>query len=453
MRVASEKKLAVSWRRRRTRRVCGLAMASWTRTHVVATTQVDRSVNPRVSSLRASRTMALTDLARAMQADGIDVVGLAAGEPDFDTPHVVAEAGVRAIRSGKTRYAPNRGTAELQARICTKLKRDHGLEYAHDEIVVSNGAKQSCAMAVFACCQPGDEVIVPAPYWVSYPEMATLAGANSVVLHTKPRDGFVLQPDALAQSLTEKSRMLVLCTPSNPTGAVYTEQQLKDIAQVVAEHPRLLVLSDEIYEHIVYPPAKHRSFASLDGMWERTITVNGFSKGYAMTGWRLGYAAAPRWIANAMAAVQSHTTSGANTIAQEAALEALELGPGGGEPGMAMIQAFQERRDYVVKRLRAIEGIVLAEPQGAFYAFPDVSQFLGPDVEVKGFGKVPDVDALCRYILEVAKVAVVPGDAFGDPNCLRISYAASMELLEKAMDRIGSALQLDKFERRKPNAA
>jgi len=433
--------------------VLGAAMASWTRVHVASassTTQVDRSINPRVSTLRASRTMALTDLARAMQDDGIDVVGLAAGEPDFDTPHVVAEAGVQAIRRGKTRYAPNRGTAELRRRIRTKLKRDQGLEYAQDEIVVSNGAKQSCAMAVFACCQPGDEVIVPAPHWVSYPEMTTLAGAESVVLHTNAQDGFVLQPDALARSLTEKSRMLVLCTPSNPTGAVYTEQQLKDIARVVADHPRLLVLSDEIYEHIVYPPAKHRSFASLDGMWERTITVNGFSKGYAMTGWRLGYAAAPQWIADAMAAVQSHTTSGANTIAQEAALEALDLGPAGGEPGTAMIQAFQERRDFVVKRLHAIEGIVLAEPQGAFYAFPDVSRFLGPDVEVEGFGKVPDVDTLCRYILEVGKVAVVPGDAFGDSNCLRISYAASMDLLEKAMDRIASALHPNKFVRRKP---
>lgn len=426
-----------------------LDMASSARAHVasMAMANVDRSINPRVAALRASRTMALTDLARAMKAKGIDVIGLAAGEPDFDTPSAVAEAGVRAIRNGRTRYAPNSGTGELKELVRKKLRRDHGLEYAQDEIVVSNGAKQSCAMAVFACCQPDDEVIVPAPYWVSYPEMATLAGAKSVVINTTAKDGFVLRPSELAESLNEKSRMLILCTPSNPTGAVYSEKELRDIAKIVAEHPRLLVLSDEIYEHIVYPPAKHHSFASFEGMWERTITVNGFSKGYAMTGWRLGYAAAPQWIASAMAAVQSHTTSGANTIAQEAALEALALGPAGGEPGFAMIKAFKERRDFVVKRLCAVEGIVLAEPQGAFYAFPNVSRFLGPDVEVKGFGKVPDVDALCRYLLEVAKVAVVPGDAFGDPNCLRISYAASMELLEEAMDRIATALQPENFTR------
>lgn len=412
---------------------------------VTSMSNVDRSINPRVAALRPSRTMALTELARVMRAKGVDVIGLAAGEPDFDTPTAVADAGIQAIRSGRTKYAPNSGTPELRKMVREKLIRDQGLVYADEEIVVSNGAKQSCAQAVLACCQPGDEVIIPAPYWVSYPEMVTLAGAKSVVLNTTAEEGFVLKPEALSKVLNESSRMLILCTPSNPTGTVYTKEELQNLASIVAEHPRLLVLSDEIYEHIVYPPAKHHSFATLDGMWDRTITVNGFSKGYAMTGWRLGYAAAPLWIAKAMAAIQSHTTSGANTIAQEAALAALSLGALGGGPGKEMLDAFQERRNFVVQELRSIKGVVLAEPQGAFYAFPNVSHFIGPEVEVKGYGPIADVDTLCKYLLEVARVAVVPGDAFGDPCCLRISYAASMEVLQEAMGRIVAALHEDNF--------
>ena len=303
------------------------------------------------------------------------------------------------------------------------------------------------AQGVIATCGPGDEVIVPAPYWVSYPEMCRLAGAEPVVVTTTADEGFLLTAEKLKSVLNEKSRLLILCTPSNPSGAVYSEAALAAIADVVRSHPRLLVLADEIYEHIIYPPASHFSFAALPGMRERTLTVNGFSKSFAITGWRLGYLAAPQHFATATAKIQGQTTSGPSSISQEAALAALGLGKFGGEPVAVMKAAFQKRRDYVYERLVAIDGVRLEAPEGAFYVFPDVSGLVGDGCEADGFGPIADADALCEYLLEKAQVALVPGSAFGCPECLRISYAASDETLKEALDRIEAALDSKVYKR------
>lgn len=410
--------------------------------------EVDTTLNPALSKVKPSKTMALTDLARSMRENGVDVIGLAAGEPDFDTPGAIVEAGIEALRKGYTRYTPNTGTSQLRKAIVQKLKEDNGLTYAEDEIVVSNGAKQAIWQAVLATCSPGDEVIIPAPYWVSYPEMAQLAGATPIIINTAPEANFLLTAQQLQAALTPKSRLLILCTPSNPTGSVYPKEALEALADVVRQHPRLLVLSDEIYEHILYPPAQHHSFAALPDMHPRTLTVNGFSKAYAMTGWRLGYLAAPKKFAAATAMIQSQSTSGASSIAQHAALAALALGQQGGKPVKQMVEAFRERRDYVVQRLQAIKGVRLSQPQGAFYVLPEMSAFFGPGAHAKGFGPVPDSDTFCRYLIEVAHVAVVPGDAFGAPSCIRISYAASLETLEAALHRITKALAADVYSRR-----
>ena len=401
---------------------------------------VDKTINPLVAAVKPSKTMALTDLATSLRESGVDVIGLAAGEPDFDTPAPIIDAGVEALRGGVTRYTPNTGTSALREAICKKLQRENGLEYAPTDIVVSNGAKQSVWQAVLATCSQGDEVIIPAPYWVSYPEMVRLAGATPVVVDTTVEEGFLLTPEKLEAALSPRTRLLILCSPSNPTGATYSRAQLEALARVVATHPRLLVLSDEIYEYIIYTNEGHHSFAALPGMFERTLTVNGFSKAYAMTGWRLGYLAAPPPFASAAAIIQSQSTSGASSIAQHAALAALGLGLHGGELVGRMVSAFKERRDYVVARLKAIPGIKLTEPEGAFYVFPDVSAFIGPNVSASGFGPIPDADSLVRYLVEAGHVVLVPGEAFGAPQCVRLSYAASLEVLGKALDRIEDAL-------------
>ena len=344
------------------------------------TRAVDQSLNPRVAALRPSKTVALTDLARTMKESGADVIGLAAGEPDFATPPRVAAAGKAAIDAGKTKYSPNAGDAKLREAIADKLEKENGLKYdALSEIVLSNGAKQSVAQCVLATCGPGDEVIVPAPYWVSYPEMVRLSGADSVVVRTTADEGFLMTPEKLRAAITERSRLLILCSPSNPSGAVYPKETLEELAKIVVEHPRLMVLSDEIYEHIIYAPAEHHSIAAMESMWERTMVVNGFSKSFAMTGWRLGYVAAPKHFARAMNMLQSQITSGPNSISQEAALAALELGFKGGEDVAEMVKAFRQRRDFVSERLNAIPGVKLPSVDGAFYVFPDVSAFFGGD--------------------------------------------------------------------------
>lgn len=405
--------------------------------------ELDISLSPRVNSVKPSKTVAITDQATALAQAGVPVIRLAAGEPDFDTPSVIAEAGINAIREGHTRYTPNTGTMELRTAICHKLKEENGLSYTPDQIVVSNGAKQSIVQAVLAVCSPGDEVIIPAPYWVSYPEMARLADATPVILQTHISQNFLLDPKDLESKLTEKSRLLILCSPSNPTGSVYPRKLLEEIAEIVARHPRLLVLSDEIYEHIIYAPANHTSFASLPGMWERTLTVNGFSKAFAMTGWRLGYIAGPKHFVAACGKIQSQSTSGACSVSQKAAVAALGMGKAGGEAVATMVKAFRERRDYLIESFKELEGVKISDPQGAFYLFLDFSSYYGSVAE--GFGIVNNSESLCRYLLDKAQVALVPGDAFGDDTCIRISYAASLSTLQDAMQRIKNAILLLKL--------
>ncbi|KAG5611622.1 hypothetical protein H5410_022903 [Solanum commersonii] len=434
--------------------------------------EVDLSLSPRVNSVKPSKTVAITDQATALVQAGVPVIRLAAGEPDFDTPAPIAEAGINAIREGHTRYTPNAGTMELRSAICHKLKEENGLSYTPDQIVVSNGAKQSSVQAVLAVCSPGDEVLIPAPYWVSYPEMARMADATPVILPTSISEDFLLDPKLLESKLTAKSRVLILCSPSNPTGSVYPRKLLEEIAEIVARHPRLLVgssyltrpeydpnlffeselplpapqkmlsglqvISDEIYEHIIYAPATHTSFASLPGMWDRTLTVNGFSKAFAMTGWRLGYIAGPKHFISACNKLQSQFTSGASSISQKAAVAALGLGYAGGEAVATMLKAFRERRDFLVKSFVEIDSVKISEPRGAFYLFIDLSAYYG--VEVDGFGTVNNSESLCRYLLDKSQVALVPGDAFGDDTCIRISYAASLSTLQAAVERIKKAL-------------
>lgn len=400
--------------------------------------EVDISLSPRVNSVKPSKTVAITDQATALVQAGVPVIRLAAGEPDFDTPAPIAEAGINAIREGHTRYTPNAGTMELRSAICHKLKEENGLSYTPDQILVSNGAKQSIVQAVLAVCSPGDEVLIPAPYWVSYPEMARMADARPVILPTSISEDFLLDPKLLESKLSEKSRLLILCSPSNPTGSVYPRKLLEEIAEIVARHPRLLVISDEIYEHIIYAPATHTSFASLPGMWDRTLTVNGFSKAFAMTGWRLGYIAGPKHFVSACNKLQSQFTSGASSISQKAAVAALGLGYAGGEAVATMVKAFRERRDFLVRSFGEIDGVKISEPLGAFYLFIDLSSYYG--VEVDGFGTINNSESLCRYLLDKAQVALVPGDAFGDDTCIRISYAASLSTLQAAVERIKKAL-------------
>ncbi|KAG5241772.1 bifunctional aspartate aminotransferase and glutamate/aspartate-prephenate [Salix suchowensis] len=400
--------------------------------------QLDFSLSPRVNAVKPSKTVAITDQATALAQAGVPVIRLAAGEPDFDTPAVIAEAGIKAIHEGYTRYTPNAGALELRVAICQKLKEENGISYTPDQILVSNGAKQCIYQAMLAVCSPGDEVIIPAPFWVSYPEMARLADATPVILPTSISENFLLDPKLLESKLTGKSRLLILCSPSNPTGSVYSKKLLEEIARIVAKHPRLLVLSDEIYEHIIYAPATHVSFASLPGMWERTLTVNGFSKAFAMTGWRLGYIAGPKHFVAACNKIQSQLTSGASSISQKAGVAALGLGYAGGEAVSTMVKAFRERRDFLIKSFGEMEGVRMSEPQGAFYLFIDVSSYYGTEAE--GFGKIEDSDSLCRYLLDEAQVALVPGVAFGDDSCIRISYAASLTTLQAAVERIKNAL-------------
>ncbi|KAF5458119.1 hypothetical protein F2P56_022176 [Juglans regia] len=400
--------------------------------------ELDISLSSRVNSVKPSKTVAITDQATALLQAGVPVIRLAAGEPDFDTPAPIAEAGINAIREGYTRYTPNAGNMDLRQAICHKLKEENGISYTPDQVLVSNGAKQSIHQALLAVCSPGDEVIIPAPFWVSYPEMARLADATPVILPTSLSENFLLDPKLLESKLTEKSRLLILCSPSNPTGSVYPKRLLEEIAQVVAKHPRLLVLSDEIYEHIIYAPATHTSFASLPGMWERTLTVNGFSKAFAMTGWRLGYLAGPKHFVAACGKIQSQFTSGASSISQKAAVAALGMGYAGGEAVSTMVKAFMERRDFLVKSFGELEGVKISEPQGAFYLFLDFSFYYGTDA--RGFGKIENSESLCRYLLDKGQVALVPGSAFGDDSCIRISYAESLTTLEAAVERIKKAI-------------
>ncbi len=390
--------------------------------------------NPNVAAMRPSATLAMTARAKALQAAGRPVISLSAGEPDFDTPQPIIEAGAAAMRGGWTHYTHNQGLVELREAIVDKLALG-GVRASIDQIVCSNGAKQSVAQAVLALVRPGDEVLIPAPYWVSYPEMVRLAGGVPREVLATAEAEYKLTPDQLRSALTPKTRLLFLNSPSNPTGAVYSGDELEALAAVLRDFPDVWILSDEIYEHVIFD-ATHVSIGSMDSMAERTITVNGFSKGYAMTGWRLGYLAAPLAVAKAVSKIQSQFTSAPSTITQKAGVAALLMDNG---PIRTMVAAFRERRDYMLARLNAIDGLTTPKPEGAFYLFPDIGAFLGSQSPTGRL--IESSEELAFYLLEDHDVALVPGEGFGAPTGIRLSYAASLGTLETAMNRIETGLK------------
>lgn len=390
---------------------------------------VDLQLNPHVAALKPSATMAMAKRARDLKAAGQSIVSLSAGEPDFDTPAPIVEAAAQAMREGWTRYTDNAGLPDLRAAIADKLRRENGLAAEPAQVIVSNGAKQSVAQAILAITRPGDEVISIAPYWVSYPEMVELAGGTTVVVEATAADAYKVRPEALEAAITPRTRLVLLNSPNNPTGAVYTRAELEAIADVLRRHEHVYVLSDEIYEYVVYG-VEHVSIGALDGMAERTITVNGFSKGYAMTGWRLGYLVAAPAIAKACDTIQSQTTSAPSTISQKAGLAALSMDRSHID---TMVEAFRARRDRFAARLAALPGVTLPVPDGAFYLFPDVRGLYGRSVEGR---VVESAEEFGFLLLERYGVAGVPGAAFGAPDAIRFSYASSVEELDTAADRI-----------------
>ena len=388
-----------------------------------------------VQRVQPSVTMQISAKAAQMKRDGIDVIALSAGEPDFDTPQNIKDAGIRAIEEGFTKYTtPGSGIIELKEAICRKFDRDNGLVYNTDEVIVNSGAKHSLFLAVAALINPGDEVIIPTPYWVTYIEQPRLVGGEPVIVETRVENGLKLTPDEFRQAITPRTRMLFLCSPSNPSGSVYAREELESLAAVAVEHG-IYVLSDEIYEKLVYDGVEHHSIAACSPEAKAlSIVVNGVSKAYSMTGWRIGYTGASEEIIAGMNKVQSQEISHPSSISQKAAVEALE---GPQESVEVMRQAFDERRRYMVERLNAIEGIECTLPKGAFYTYPDVTAYYGRRA---GDRVLADSVALCEYLLTEGKVACVPGAGFGTHQHMRISYATSMELIEAAMDRVEAAL-------------
>lgn len=387
------------------------------------------TISRRAGRVSPSPTLTITAKAKAMQAEGIDVVNFGAGEPDFDTPQHIKDAAVKSIEAGFTKYTPTSGTADLKKAICEKLQRENGLEYAPNQVIVSLGAKHSIYNAMLATVDPGDEVIIPAPYWVSYPEIVGMAEGKPVYIETDESTGFTVPIDVLRAAVTPKTKMLILNSPSNPTGGVYDRKQIEQIAELAVEKG-FYVLSDEIYEKIIYDGRQHVSIASFgDAIKKRTITINGFSKAFSMTGWRLGYAAAEKPIVDAMEAIQSHSASNLVSFTQPAAVAALNGPP---EVVDTMVAEFDKRRRYVVQRLNDIKGISCATPGGAFYVFPNVSGLYGK--------KITTSDALSEFLLTEANVAVVAGSGFGADNYIRLSYATSMGNIEKGLDRIAAAV-------------
>lgn len=356
-----------------------------------------------------------------MKAEGIDVCSFSAGEPDFDTPAHIKEAAKKALDEGKTRYGPAAGEPKLRAAIADKLQRDNGLNYKPENIIVTNGGKQSLYNLMMAIIEPGDEVIIPSPYWLSYPEMVTLAGGKSVIVPTSLENGYKITPEQLKSAITERTKLFVLNSPSNPTGMVYSPEELEVLGRIVVEND-LLVVSDEIYEKILYDGAKHRSIGSFgQEIFDRTIISNGFAKSYSMTGWRVGYAAGPTELIKAMIKIQGHSTSNVCTFAQYGAIAALESSK---ECIEIMLKAFSERRKYILERVRAIPGLDCPTPDGAFYIFINIK-----DIGLKS-------SDFCEKLLDSQNVAAIPGIAFGADDCIRLSYATSLETIEKGLDRL-----------------
>jgi aspartate aminotransferase len=383
----------------------------------------------RVQRIAPSATVGMTARALALKAEGRDIISLSVGEPDFPTPSHICEAAVAAIAAGATKYTALEGTRELKGAIQRKLERENGLRYSPDQILVSSGAKQSCFNLCLALLDKGDEAIIPAPYWVSYPDMVRLANAKPVIVSTSADQGFLMNPEALAAAITPATRLVILNSPSNPTGATYPRDALAALGKVLEQHPRIVVLSDEIYEHIQWKGAPYASFASAcPAIADRTVTINGMSKAYAMSGWRIGYAAGPRDLIRAMATLQSQSTTNACSISQAAAVAALD---GDQECVRRMCREFRQRHDAVQPMLAAIPGIRCGKVSGAFYLFADVS------VAMQRKGMKDDVD-FCEQLLEAKGVALVPGTAFGAPGYVRISFAASLETLRAAIGRLSS---------------
>ena len=382
-----------------------------------------------------SATIKMAQLSRDLAAKGVNVISLSLGEPDFNTPKHIKEAAKAAIDSGKyDSYSPISGYLDLKQAICEKLKRDNNLEYKPENIVVSTGAKQSLANLFIGFLNPGDEVVIPAPFWVSYPEQVKLCGATPVYIPTSVDADFKMTAEQLEKAITPKTKFLVYSSPSNPTGSVYTKEEIESFVAVLERHPHVYVISDEIYEHINYT-GKHVSIAEFPGMKDRTIIVNGQAKGYAMTGWRIGYIAAPAYIAKACDKLQGQITSGTNSVAQHATITALL---GDQEPTHQFRLAFEKRRDLVLEMLKEIPNVKCNKPQGAFYVFPDMSAYFGKDFNGE---MIKDADDLCLYLLHEGHVAAVSGTGFGAPECIRFSYAASEENLTEAFRRVKAALE------------
>lgn len=390
-------------------------------------------VSGRLSSLAISETLAMASKSRELKGMGLDIIDLSLGEPDFNTPDHIKEAAIKAIHENYTHYPPVAGYQDLRQAIVKKLKRDNNLEFNADQIVVSNGAKQSIANVLLATVDPGDEVIIPAPYWVSYPEMIKMAGGRVVAVPTHMDNKYKITPGQLEQAITPATRAFLFSSPSNPTGEIYSREELAGLVSIFEKYQQILIISDEIYEYINYQ-GSHESISQFESLRNRVALVNGVSKGYAMTGWRIGYLAAPLWLAKACQKLQGQFTSGANTIAQKASIAGL-LGDQAVIKGM--VAEFKKRRDYLVSRLSAIPGMRTNNPPGAFYVLPDVSFFIGKS---DGKSTINSSVDLVMYLLNEALVSTVSGNAFGAPGSIRISYSTSMDLLEKALDRIAAAL-------------
>jgi len=391
------------------------------------------ALSARINSLPVSATLAMAAKARELKNEGIDVIGLSLGEPDFNTPEFIKDAAIQAVNDNYNSYSPVDGYVDLKQAICTKFKRDNGITYGLDQIVVSTGAKQSIANICMVLLDPGDEVLLPAPYWVSYSAIATLAEATSTIIPSSIETDFKITPEQLEAAITPKTKLIMFNSPNNPSGTIYTEAEYRALGKVLAKHPDIYILSDEIYEHINYG-TKHFSIAAIPELYDRTITVNGVAKAFAMTGWRIGYIGAPAWIAKACNKMQGQITSGANCIAQRATITALEAPV---SKIQYMIDEFQVRRELIIELLSAIPGIKLNQPAGAFYVFPDVSYYFGKTLRGK---KINDASDFALYLLEEAHVATVTGDAFGNGDCIRISYAASQDSIKEAIQRIAKAL-------------
>ena len=387
----------------------------------------------RLNRLAPSATLAMSQKSSEMKAQGIDVINMSVGEPDFNTPDHIKLAAKRAIDENYSKYSPVPGYPELRKAIVAKLENENGLGYSVNEILVSNGAKQSVCNTIMALVNPGDEVIIPTPYWVSYPQMVKLAGGEPVFIEAGFEQEFKITPEQLEAAITDNTKMLILCSPSNPTGSVYSAEELEGLAAVIRKHDELYVLADEIYEHINYT-GKHASIAHVPGMKERSIIVNGVSKAYAMTGWRIGYIAAPEWIVKGCNKLQGQYSSGPCSVSQKAAEEAYIASQ---ECVEEMRQAFQRRRDLIVKLAKEIPGLEVNVPEGAFYLFPKCSSFFG---KTDGVRKIENSTDFAMYLLEVGHVATVGGDAFGDPECFRMSYATSDDNIREAMRRIKETL-------------